>query len=274
MAYPSDLPTVTVRHRIVGTDGTPARGGGRVTAVLTGRLWTGQGSVVPTQYTATVQEDGTYELELPPVDHPDIVAGRGEAYLVTEPAATIDTRRPGRVATEQFHVAPVTEMVGQTVDVSDVLVNKPKPGGGVERVTITGPATDESLAGIIADPSTQTAATLKDTIAAEADAPARAAAVDELSRVPEVADAAATRAVAVAADPAVAALVTPETATGAALETAFGPAPVAEEHVVYVTARGDDRSEERRVGKESGEACAWWSSSRRVSLVGVDKVRA
>ena len=214
MAYPSDLPTVTVRHRIVGTDGTPARGGGRVTAVLTGRLWTGQGSVVPTQYTATVQEDGTYELELPPVDHPDIVAGRGEAYLVTEPAATIDTRRPGRVATEQFHVAPTTDMVGQTVDVSDVLVNKPKPGGGVERVTITGPATDESLAGIIADPSTQTAATLKDTIAAEADAPARAAAVDELSRVPEVADAAATRAVAVAADPAIAtALDTPGSET-------------------------------------------------------------
>src|SRR5690625_963528 len=164
MAYPSDLPTVTVRHRIVGTDGTPARGGGKVTAVLTGRLWTGQGSVVPTQYTATVQEDGTYELVLPPVDHPDIVAGKGEAYLVTEPAATIDTRRPGRVATEQFHVAPVTEMVGQVVDVSDVLVNKPKPGGGVERVTITGPATDESLAGIIADPSSQTAASLKDTI--------------------------------------------------------------------------------------------------------------
>src|SRR5690625_1657875 len=169
MAYPSDLPTVTVRHRIVGTDGTPARGGGRVTAVLTGRLWTGQGSVVPTQYTADVQPDGTYELELPPVDHPDIVAGRGEAYLVTEPAATIDTRRPGRVATEQFHVAPVTEMVGQTVDVSDVLVNKPKPGGGVERVTITGPATDESLAGIIADPSSQTAVTLKDTIETETD---------------------------------------------------------------------------------------------------------
>lgn len=163
MAYPSDLPTVTVRHRIVGTDGTPARGGGRVTAVLTGRLWTGQGSVVPTQYTATVQEDGTYELVLPPVDHPDIVAGRGEAYLVTEPAATIDTRRPGRVATEQFHVAPTTDMVGQTVDVSDVLVSKPKPGGGVERVTITGPATVESMAEIVQGDNPFTAS-LKDTI--------------------------------------------------------------------------------------------------------------
>src|SRR5690625_2033288 len=191
MAYPSDLPTVTVRHRIVGTDGTPARGGGRVTAVLTGRLWTGQGSVVPTQYTATVQEDGTYELELPPVDHPDIVAGRGEAYLVTEPAATIDTRRPGRVATEQFHVAPVTEMVGQTVDVSDVLVNKPKPGGGVERVTITGPATDEPLAGIIAYRSSQPAVPLKDTIATETVAPAQSAAAAYLASEPGVKDAAA-----------------------------------------------------------------------------------
>src|SRR5690625_1832760 len=167
MAYPSDLPTVTVRHRIVGTDGTPARGGGRVTAVLTGRLWTGQGSVVPTQYTATVQEDGTYELELPPVDHPDIVAGRGEAYLVTEPAATIDTRRPGRVATEQFHVAPLTEHVGQVVDVSEVVSPRPKPGGGIELVT--GPVTDETMAGVIANPNSQTSESLKITIGAEAD---------------------------------------------------------------------------------------------------------
>src|SRR5690625_3577159 len=167
MAYPSDLPTVTVRHRIVGTDGTPARGGGRVTAVLTGRLWTGQGSVVPTQYTATVQEDGTYELELPPVDHPDIVAGRGEAYLVTEPAATIDTRRPGRVAAEQFHVAPLTEHIGQVVDVSEVVSPRPKPGGGIELVT--GPVTDETMAGVIANPNSATALSLKNTIAAEVD---------------------------------------------------------------------------------------------------------
>lgn len=161
MTYPSDLPTVTVTHTVVGTDGRPLRGGS-VRAIITERVWTPTGSILPSYYDARISEDGVWTLELPPVDHPDMQPA-GAAYRIEEQGVAA-LGRNGRVGTDPYHIAPVLAHGAGPIDASEALVTKPPAGGGV---TIqSGPVTAASAAQLL-ETENPFSMSLKDTIATQ-----------------------------------------------------------------------------------------------------------
>src|SRR5690625_826890 len=155
MAFPANLDTIVVRHKITDAAGRPLKGN-TVTAEPAERVWATDGSTV--QYRAATQIDanGQWELELPYVDQEGI-RNKGVPWRVTEHV-------PGQP--KSYFVAPVLAHGAGPIDAAECLVSAPTSR---ETVIQAGPVTDESLAGIIADPSSQTAASLKDTIGAETD---------------------------------------------------------------------------------------------------------
>lgn len=161
MTYPSDLPTVTVTHTVVGTDGRPMRGGS-VRAIITERVWTPTGSILPSHYDARINADGQWVLELPPVDHPDMQPA-GAAYRIEEQGIAA-LGRNGKVGPDAYYIAPVMAHGPGPIDASQALVTKPPAGGGV--TLQTGPVTDEAAAKLL-DKGGQFATRLSTTIGTE-----------------------------------------------------------------------------------------------------------
>lgn len=219
MTYPAGLTTIRVRHKVVSASGRPLKGN-TVTAVPAARVFGMDGSIVEYEASTTIAADGTWELDLPQVDQAAI-RNKGVHWLITEHIPGERAPKPHRVASTMAHGAG-------PVDLAEVLVAEVTSKG----VTIqAGPVTDEAAAGLL-DQGGQFATRLSTTIATEVPAPARQAAMEYLSEDPTVVDAAATRAVAVGADPAIAgAVATPGSATRQAL-TRSGQLPVGRNELV------------------------------------------
>lgn len=197
MSYPANLDTIVVRHKIVDTGGKPLKGNS-VRAVATKRIWATDGSLIPFETTARVQADGTYEFELPYVDQ-DGIHNKGVPFQIIEDV-------PGKP--RHYFIAPVLAHGAGPIDATEALVEAPV---GYEVKIQAGPVTDAAAAQLL-DQDGQFKAALTGTIATQTEPIARAvgedAAIDILSRQPEVTDAAATRAVSVSSDAAMAGNVT------------------------------------------------------------------
>src|SRR5690625_7125060 len=151
MAFPDDLTMVTVTHTIADAALRPLPG--VVVATPTGRQWKqGEGSILPAEYTAPI-EGGTWTLVLPAVDQ----FVNLEAYRIEE--------RPtegGKPWGRAYHIAPSLEHAPGPVDATDVITTPPR-GGDI--VFTAGPATDESMAQVAADPNSALSTELKSTFA-------------------------------------------------------------------------------------------------------------
>lgn len=172
MAFPADLETIVVRHKITDAAGRPLKGN-TVTAEPAERVWATDGSIV--QYRATTQIDanGQWELELPYVDQEGI-RNKGVPWRVTEHV-------PGQP--KSYFVAPVLAHGAGPIDAAECLVSAPTSR---ETVIQAGPVTDEAAASLLAQDGEFKAA-LMDTIEQQVpakvtealaadDAPAQAAA--------------------------------------------------------------------------------------------------
>src|SRR5690625_3783555 len=147
MAFPDDLTVVTVTHTLA--DAALRALPGVVVATPTGRQWKqGEGSVVQAAYTAAIV-DGTWTLTLPAVDQFINL----EAYRIQEDV-------PGKP--RAYHVAPTLDHAPGPVDATDVITTAPR-GGDI--VFTAGPATDESMAQVAADPDSAFSTELKSTFA-------------------------------------------------------------------------------------------------------------
>ena len=130
MAFPANLDTIVVRHKITDAAGRPLKGN-TVTAEPAERVWATDGSIV--QYRATTQIDanGQWELELPYVDQEGI-RNKGVPWRVTEHV-------PGRPTS--YFVAPVLAHGAGPIDAAECLVSAPTSR---ETVIQAGPVTDEA----------------------------------------------------------------------------------------------------------------------------------
>src|SRR5690625_2434200 len=175
MAFPANLDTIVVRHKITDAAGRPLKGN-TVTAEPAERVWATDGSIV--QYRATTQIDanGQWELELPYVDQEGI-RNKGVPWRVTEHV-------PGQP--KSYFVAPVLAHGAGPIDAAECLFSAPTSR---EPVIQAGPVTDAAAAQLL-DQDGQFKAALMDTIDSAVEAPARQAATEYLAEQDEVVDAA------------------------------------------------------------------------------------
>lgn len=136
MAFPANLDTIVVRHKITDAAGRPLKGN-TVTAEPAERVWATDGSIV--QYRASTQIDanGQWELELPYVDQEGI-RNKGVPWRVTEHV-------PGQP--KSYFVAPVLAHGAGPIDAAECLVSAPTSR---ETVIQAGPVTDEAAASLLA----------------------------------------------------------------------------------------------------------------------------
>lgn len=201
MAYPANLTTLTATHKVVSASGRALKG--NVYAVPAERVWATDGSIVEYEAKAVIAADGSYELVLPHIDQAGI-RNKGVPWKITEDV-------PGQP--RSFWVAPMVAMGTGSVDVATMLTTAPTSR---DTVIHAGPVTDESMAAFALNPTSQFRGAVSDIIAND----------------PNVTDAAATRAVTIAADPAIAGAVgTPGSATRQAL-TRSGQLPVGRNELV------------------------------------------
>lgn len=193
MAYPANLTTLTATHRVVSASGQPLKG--YVTATPADRVWAEDGSIVAYDAKVQIAPDGTYEIELPHIDQAAI-RNKGVPWRISEYV-------PGRP--RSFWVAPTVAHGTSNVDIATMLTDAP---ASKQTIIQAGPVTDEAAAELLTLPNGAFRESLSTTIGTETQQRTSALVPglvdDRIAQQPAVAEAAATRAVLVAADPAIA----------------------------------------------------------------------
>lgn len=128
MALPVNYDTVPVRGRYVYLDGAPAQGQIRFTGKVLATSDATDTIIVPTTITATLDENGYFQVNIPATDDPDILPG-GWTYTVQEALIS------GGGRTFELDVPLAAKVEG--IDLSDVAPATPASGDPTAFVTLS-----------------------------------------------------------------------------------------------------------------------------------------